>query len=57
MVVDYEPIFSVDGLGFYMEDMLVVTATGFELLTPGLPYGSREIEQAMRPMPAESAPR
>ncbi len=57
MVVDYEPIFSVDGQGFYLEDMLVVTTTGYEVLTPGLPYGSREIEQAMRAKPAESASR
>jgi len=48
MVFDYEPIFAVDGQGFYMEDMLLVTATGYELLTPGLPYGAREIEDAMR---------
>lgn len=48
MVFDYEPIFAVDGQGFYMEDMLLVTATGYELLTPALPYGAREVENAMR---------
>jgi Xaa-Pro aminopeptidase len=48
MVFDYEPIFAVDGQGFYMEDMILVTETGYELLTPGLPYGAREVEVAMR---------
>ena len=48
MVFDYEPIFAVDGQGFYIEDMLLVTPTGYELLTPGLPYGAREVEDAMR---------
>ncbi len=48
MVVAYEPIFVVDGQGFYMEDMLAVTATGHELLSPGLPYSADEVERAMR---------
>jgi Xaa-Pro aminopeptidase len=47
MVVAYELMFTVDGDGFYLEDMIVVTANGFELLTPGLPYTAREIETAM----------
>jgi len=48
MVVDYEPIFSADGQGFYMEDMILVTRTGFEILTKNLPYTAAEIERAMR---------
>jgi len=47
MVLDYEPIFVVDGQGFYMEDMILITRTGFEILTPGLPNTAAEIEQAM----------
>jgi Xaa-Pro aminopeptidase len=47
MVVDYEPIFVAEGQGFYLEDMLAVTADGYELLTPGLPYSAAEIEAAM----------
>lgn len=47
MVLDYEPIFVVDGQGFYMEDMVLVTPTGFEILTTGLPYSAAEIEKAM----------
>jgi len=46
MTVDFEPIFSVDGQGFYLEDMILVTPTGYEILTPGLPYSADEIERA-----------
>ena len=49
MVVDYEPIFVVAGQGLYMEDMILVTAAGAEILTKGLPTTAREIERAMRP--------
>lgn len=49
MTMDYEPIFVVGGQGFYMEDMILVTPTGFEILTKGLPYTAAEIERAMRP--------
>ena len=49
MVVAFEPIFSVDGQGFYLEDMVLVTKTGHEILTPGLPYSAGEIEKAVRP--------
>ncbi len=52
MVVAFEPIFSVDGQGFYLEDMLLVTPTAYEILTPGLPYSAREVERATRPAPA-----
>ena len=48
-VLDYEPIFVVDGQGFYMEDMILITSTGYEILTPGLPNTAAEIERAMRP--------
>ncbi len=49
MVVAFEPIFSVDGQGFYLEDMVLVTKDGHEILTPGLPYSADEIERATRP--------
>ncbi|HMC55526.1 MAG TPA: aminopeptidase P N-terminal domain-containing protein [Gemmatimonadaceae bacterium] len=51
MVLDYEPIFVVDGEGFFMEDMVLVTRNGFEILTKGLPYSAAEIERAMRRAP------
>ncbi len=36
------------GQGFYLEDMLLVTPTGYEVLTTGLPYTAEEIEAAVR---------
>jgi Xaa-Pro aminopeptidase len=54
MVVAYELMFTVDGDGFYLEDMIAITNDGFELMTPGLPYTAREIEAAMA---AKAAPR
>jgi len=53
MVVAYELMFTVDGDGFYLEDMIAVTGDGYEMVTPGLPYTAREIEMAM----AADAPR
>lgn len=47
VVVAYEPMFTVDAFGFYLEDMLLITSDGYELLTPGLPYTAVEIERAM----------
>jgi Xaa-Pro aminopeptidase len=47
MVVAYELMFTVDGDGFYLEDMIAVKDDGYEMLTSGLPYTAREIETAM----------
>jgi Xaa-Pro aminopeptidase len=47
-VLAFEPILTVDGVGLYLEDMILVTPTGAEVLTKGLPYSSTEIEAAMR---------
>jgi Xaa-Pro aminopeptidase len=47
MVVAYELMFTVDGDGLYLEDMILVKRDGSEILTPGLPYTAREIEAAM----------
>ena len=44
MTVDFEPIFAVEGQGFYLEDMILVTRDGHEILTTGLPYSASEIE-------------
>jgi Xaa-Pro aminopeptidase len=46
--INYEPIASVDGQGFFLEDMYLITKNGTELLTPGMPYTADEIEAAMR---------
>lgn len=48
MVVAFEPMFTVRSFGFYLEDLLLITEQGYELLTPGLPYSAREIEEAVR---------
>ena len=47
MAVAYELMFTVDGDGFYLEDMILVKQDGHEVLTAGLPYTAREIEAAM----------
>jgi Xaa-Pro aminopeptidase len=47
MTVAYELMFSVDGDGFYLEDMIAIKNDGYEVLTPGLPYTAREIETSM----------
>ena len=46
--IAFEPIASIDGQGFYLEDMFLITKDGAELLTPGVPYTAEEIEAAMR---------
>ena len=47
-VLAFEPILTVDGVGLYLEDMILVTPTGAEVLTKGLPYSASEIEAAVR---------
>ncbi|HWO35922.1 MAG TPA: hypothetical protein VNO32_44600, partial [Candidatus Acidoferrum sp.] len=46
--INFEPIASIDGQGFFLEDMYLITKDGAELLTPGVPYSAEEIEAAMR---------
>ena len=46
--INFEPIASVDGQGFFLEDMYVITKSGAEILTPGVPYAAEEIEAAMK---------
>ena len=48
MTVNFEPIASVDGQGFFLEDMYLITEEGAELMTPGVPYSAEQIEAAMR---------
>jgi hypothetical protein len=47
-VIAFEPMFSVGADAYYMEDMILVTASGHEVLTRGLPYTADEIEAVMR---------
>ena len=46
--INFEPIASIDGQGFFLEDTFLITATGAELLTPGVPYCAQAIEAAMK---------
>jgi Xaa-Pro aminopeptidase len=51
MVIDFEPIASVGGQGYYMEDMFLIGEGGAKVLTPGVPYSAEEIEAAMAVKP------
>ena len=44
MVIDFEPIVSIGGQGYYLEDMYLINKIGAELLTPGVPYTAEQIE-------------
>ncbi|HKR82550.1 MAG TPA: M24 family metallopeptidase, partial [Terriglobales bacterium] len=46
--INFEPMGTVDGQAFFLEDMYLITANGAEVLTPGVPYSADEIEAAMR---------
>ncbi|MCU1340925.1 MAG: Xaa-Pro aminopeptidase [Candidatus Acidoferrum typicum] len=46
--INFEPIAAIDGQGFFLEDMYLITKDGAELLTVGVPYSVEEIEAAMR---------
>lgn len=43
----FEPMFSFGKDAYYLEDMIVVTTEGYEILSAGLPYSAGEIEEAM----------
>ena len=48
MTINFEPIATIDGQGFYLEDMFLITKEGAKLLTPGVPYSAEEVEAVMR---------
>jgi Xaa-Pro aminopeptidase len=48
MVIDFEPIVSIGDVGFYLEDMFLITKAGAEDLTPNIPFTSDEIEATMK---------
>ncbi|HET7106566.1 MAG TPA: aminopeptidase P N-terminal domain-containing protein [Candidatus Acidoferrum sp.] len=47
MVIDFEPIASLGGQGYYLEDMYLIGKESAEVLTPGVPYTAEEIEAYM----------
>ena len=46
-VLAFEPMFRFGPEVYYLEDMIVVTETGYEVLSTGLPYTAEEIEAVM----------
>jgi len=44
-VLCYEPIVEVDGDAYFVEDTILVTQTGHELLNPPLPYRASDLEK------------
>lgn len=46
-VIAFEPMFSVGEDAYYLEDMILVTEQGHEILTPELPYSADEIAKEM----------
>jgi Xaa-Pro aminopeptidase len=47
MIIAFEPMIEIDGQAFYLEDMILITRDGYEILTKGLPTTSAEIETSM----------
>lgn len=47
-VIAYEPMFSFGPDAYYLEDMILVTDVGSEVLTPGLPTTAAEIRSFLR---------
>lgn len=50
-IIAFEPMIEVGPDAFYLEDMILITAAGFEVLSAGLPYTAEEIEAAMVDLP------
>ena len=46
-VIAYEPGFEAFGDAFYLEDMILITEDGSEVLSAGLPYEAEQIEALM----------
>jgi len=51
--VAFGPDFDVDGEGFYEEDVVLITADGYQLINPPLPYSAADIEKMMARMKQE----
>ena len=47
MVLAWEVAFAVDDSGFYLEDMVLVTEDGHEMLTPGVPHWAEDLERIL----------
>ncbi|HEV2103457.1 MAG TPA: aminopeptidase P N-terminal domain-containing protein [Candidatus Acidoferrum sp.] len=51
MVIDFEPIASIGGQGYYLEDMYMIGKGGATVMTSGLPYTAEEIEAFLAQKP------
>jgi Xaa-Pro aminopeptidase len=56
MVIDFEPIASIGGQGYYLEDMFLIGKEGARILTLHVPYTAEEIEAQMAGKPAPGTP-
>ena len=45
--VAFGPDFDIDGQGFYEEDVVLITAHGYQLIYPPFPYSAADIERTM----------
>jgi Xaa-Pro aminopeptidase len=51
MVIDFEPIASIGGQGYYLEDMYLIRKDGATVMTRGLPYTAEEMEAFLAQKP------
>jgi len=51
MVIDFEPIASIGGQGYYLEDMYLIRKDGATVMTRGLPYTADEMEAFLAQKP------
>jgi Xaa-Pro aminopeptidase len=51
MVIDFEPIASIGGQGYYLEDMYLIRKDGATVMTHGLPYTAEEMEAFLAQKP------
>lgn len=56
-VLCWAPEFSVQDQGFYMQDTVLVTASGHDLLNPPLPYEPQELEALKAKLKKASSPK
>jgi Xaa-Pro aminopeptidase len=55
--VAFGPDFDVDGQGFYEKDLVLITADGYQLINPALPYSAADIEEMMARLKRSQKPR
>lgn len=51
MVIDFEPIASIGGQGYYLEDMYLIRKDSATVMTRGLPYTAEEMEAFLAQKP------